>query len=188
MKTGKIFVVSAPSGAGKTTLCKRVLKNNPNLSYSVSHTTRAPRNNEKHGVDYFFITKEAFEKGIQEKRWAEWAEVHGNFYGTSLGFIKENIASGASLLLDIDVQGAEQIKKNFPAAVTIFIMAPSVEVLEQRLISRGTDSEAVIQKRLINAEEEIARKGSYDHVIVNDDLERAVEELNSIVQVPGEAC
>jgi len=188
MKTGNIFVVSAPSGAGKTTLCKRVLANNPDLSYSVSHTTRAPRNNEKHGVDYFFITAEAFEKGIQEKRWAEWAMVHGNFYGTSLDFIKERVASGSNLLLDIDVQGAEQIKSNFPAAVTIFIMAPSVDVLEHRLLSRKTDTEAVIQNRLINARKEIARKGFYDHVIVNDDLEKAVRELDTIVQTPGEGC
>lgn len=181
MKHGKIFVVSAPSGAGKTTLCGIMLKKNPELSYSVSHTTRAPRANEKESIDYFFITKDDFQQGIEKKIWAEWAMVHDNYYGTSLEFIKEKIASGSRLLLDIDVCGAEQIKKTFPEAVTIFIMAPSFKVLEQRLFSRGTDSEDVIKKRLQNAETEIASREFYDHVIVNDDLDKAAREMDKIV-------
>ena len=181
MKHGKIFVVSAPSGAGKTTLCGVMLKKNPELSYSVSHTTRAPRANEKESIDYFFITKDDFQQGIEKKIWAEWAMVHDNYYGTSLEFIKEKIASGSSLLLDIDVQGAEQIRKSFPRAVTIFIMAPSFEILEQRLFSRGTDSEDVIKKRLKNAETEIAGRDSYDYVVINDDLDKAAREMDIII-------
>ncbi|MFO7885343.1 MAG: guanylate kinase [Desulfobacteraceae bacterium] len=181
MKPGKIFVVSAPSGAGKTTLCSIIRKNHPQLAYSISHTTRAPRKNETHGVDYFFITKQEFQEGIKNSVWAEWAEVYGNYYGTSLDFIRERISSGAHLLLDIDVKGAEQIKETYPEAVTIFIMAPSLEILEKRLRDRGTDSEAVIQKRLAAAEKEIARKDDYDVVIVNDDLDRAAKELSEII-------
>jgi len=179
---GRIFIVSAPSGSGKTTLCRKMLERFPFLSYSISHTTRAPRKDEKEGIDYFFITKKEFLKKIQENFWAEWAKVHDNLYGTSLKFIKEKIEKGSSLLLDIDIQGAKQIKAAIPNGVTIFIMPPSFRVLEQRLRLRGTDSEDVIQKRLANAEKEMQEKNFYDFSIVNDDLNMADLELAQIIE------
>lgn len=179
---GQVFVVSAPSGSGKTTLCRKMLARFPFLSYSISHTTRPPRKDEKQGIDYFFITKEEFLDKIKTKFWAEWAEVHDNLYGTSLEFIRRKIREGSSLLLDIDVQGAKQIKASLPDSVTIFIMPPSFKVLEQRLRSRGTDSEDVIQKRLANAAKEIKEKDFYDYSIVNDDLEKASCELAKIME------
>lgn len=178
---GKIFVVSAPSGAGKTTLCAKILAKFPNLAYSVSHTTRKPRANEIDGVDYFFITVDEFKKRIEENLWAEWATVHDNFYGTSLKFIEENVANGNNLLLDIDVQGAKQFKRSFPEAVTIFIMPPSINVLKERLIKRGTDSDDVIIKRIANAESEIAQRSFYEHIIVNDQLNLSEKEMADII-------
>ncbi len=182
---GQIFVVSAPSGAGKTTLCRKIVDKYDFISYSISHTTRPPRKNEKNGVDYFFITKEEFQKKIKTGFWAEWAIVHDNLYGTSKKFIEKKIKTGAGLLLDIDVQGAKQIKVCFPHAITIFIMPPSFKVLEKRLRSRGTDSEDVIKKRLFNAEKEIKEKEFYDFTIVNDDLDIAASEFGKIIE---EAC
>ncbi len=177
---GRILVVSAPSGAGKSTLCMKTLEKFSDISYSVSHTTRAPRGNEKHGVEYFFISVEEFKKRIDENLWAEWAEVHGNYYGTSFDFIEENVSNGKHLLLEIDVQGAKQIKKVFPEAVMIFIMPPSIDILEQRLRKRGTDSDDVILKRLANAAGEMDQKSFYEHVIVNDDLAKAEYEMIDI--------
>lgn len=179
-KSGKLFVVSAPSGAGKTTLCRLMLEKFPEISYSVSHTTRSPRNGEVHGKDYFFIGKEEFEERIENNLWAEWAKVHDNYYGTSLTFIRETLEKGGNLLLDIDVQGARQITKAFPSAVTLFIMAPDLGTLEQRLRGRGTDSEETIQQRMKNAEKEIAQKDCYNHVIENDDLEISKNEILTI--------
>ncbi|MBF0468075.1 MAG: guanylate kinase [Desulfamplus sp.] len=178
---GKIFVVSAPSGAGKTTLCTKILARFPELAYSVSHTTRAPRTGEKDGIDYFFITETEFKKRIEQNLWAEWAQVHGNFYGTSMKFIEENIAKGNHLLLDIDVQGAKQFKQSFPESITIFIMPPSIDVLEQRLKKRGADPDEVIAKRLVNAAGEISQRSFYQNVIVNDDLQRAQQEMEDII-------
>ncbi|MBF0377075.1 MAG: guanylate kinase [Desulfamplus sp.] len=180
-KRGKIFVVSAPSGAGKTTLCAKILAKFPNLAYSVSHTTRKPRANEIDGVDYFFITVDEFKKRVEENLWAEWATVHDNFYGTSLKFIEDNVAKGNNLLLDIDVQGAKQFKRSFPEAVTIFIMPPSIDVLKERLIKRGTDSDDVIIKRLANAESEMAQSSFYEHIIVNDQLNFSEKEMADII-------
>ena len=174
---GKIFVVSAPSGAGKTTLVKEVRRLFPNLSYSVSHTTRPPRKGEQNGTDYHFISKSEFELGIQGGTWLEWAKVHDYYYGTSLDFAMKVIDHGGHLLLEIDVQGAKQVKASYNDAVTVFIMPPSIEALEQRLRHRGTDSEAVIQKRLKNAELEIAQKNFYQYVVVNDNLEQAQQEI-----------
>ncbi|MGD9731381.1 MAG: guanylate kinase [Desulfamplus sp.] len=180
-KRGRIFVISAPSGAGKSTLCSKITALFPDLEYSVSHTTREPRSGEKDGADYFFISVEEFKDRIKNNLWAEWAEVHGNFYGTSLKFIQDKTAQGSHLLLDIDVQGAKQFKRSFPEAVTIFIMPPSIEALEQRLKKRATDSDEVIVKRIANAKGEIAQSSFYDHIVVNDELERASKELLSIV-------
>ncbi|SHJ35069.1 guanylate kinase [Desulfatibacillum alkenivorans DSM 16219] len=178
---GRLFIMSAPSGAGKTTLREALCARQPNLAYSVSHTTRPPRQGEKDGVDYNFTSKEDFLQGIEEERWAEWAEVHGNYYGTSARFIARCLDRGCFVLLDIDVQGTEKILKRFPQAVTLFIMAPSMEVLEQRLSSRGTDAPEVIAKRLENAKGEMKKRSLYKHILVNDDLETAINELEGVV-------
>jgi guanylate kinase len=179
--TGRLFIISAPSGAGKSTLCRAVRQRLPDLRYSISHTTRSPRGEEKNGIDYHFITQAAFRKGIRAERWAEWAEVHGNYYGTSAEFIDRALGEGCDVLLDIDVQGMEQILKRYPDSVTIFIMPPSLAVLRQRLQDRGTDSAASISERLDNAAEEIKRRKRYRHIVVNDRLEEAVEKLTAIV-------
>ena len=179
---GKLFVISAPSGAGKTTLIKQVLNRFKSLSYSVSHTTRSPRKDEQEGVDYFFITPVEFEQKITLDHWLEWAKVHDNYYGTSKGIIRTCLEKGQSLLLDIDVQGAGQIMRSNPDLVSIFIMPPSFEILSQRLEKRGTDSRQVIAQRLENAKSEIAQKGLYQYVVVNDDLDKAIEELRSIFE------
>ena len=175
--TGRLFVVSAPSGAGKTTLTRKVLSRFKDLSYSVSHTTRDPRENEQDGIDYFFISPDEFEQKITLEHWLEWAKVHDDFYGTSKEFVKNTLEKGHSLLLDVDVQGARQIMALDLDLVSIFIMPPSFEILSQRLENRGTDIEEVIARRLENAKSEIARKDLYQYVVVNDNLEEATEEL-----------
>jgi guanylate kinase len=153
----------------------------PDLRYSVSYTTRRPRGEEKNGVDYHFVTQAAFRKGLNADKWAEWAEVHGNYYGTSAEFIDRVLADGCDVLLDIDVQGMEQILKRYPDSVTIFIMPPSLAVLRQRLQDRGTDSAASISERLDNATAEIRRRKRYRYIVVNDRLEEAVEDLTAII-------
>lgn len=178
---GRLFIVSAPSGAGKSTLCRALLKRFPDLNYSISCTSRPPRGSEREGVDYHFISTDEFERGIDSGRWAEWAEVHGNYYGTAAADLQRRLAGGSDVLLDIDVQGARQIRKRFPDSVTIFIMPPSLAVLAQRLQSRGTDSEAEIQRRLNNAREEMRFRNLYRHVIVNDRLSEAKSELIQLV-------
>lgn len=182
-KKGHVLVISAPSGAGKTTLCNALRKHFPQLSYSISSTTRPPRPGERHGVDYFFLTKSDFEKQIRQGLWAEWAEVHGNYYGTSAAFLDNKLNKGDVVLMDIDVQGAGQILSRYPDAVSIFISPPSMAVLRSRLESRGTDLPGVIQRRIENAEGEMAKKGMYRYHIVNDDLAQALAELISIVSV-----
>ncbi len=179
---GRVFILSAPSGAGKTTLCKAVREYFPDMLYSVSHTTRAPRPGEVDGADYFFIDTDEFKKNIHKHKWAEWAEVHGNFYGTSTEFIYRNLAAGKDILLDIDVQGTIQILRQYPDCITIFIMPPSLDVLKSRLESRGTDSEAIIQQRLENAATEMEKKSLYRHIIVNDDLSEAVARILSLIE------
>ena len=178
---GRLFVVSAPSGAGKTTLCDAVRRHFGDLAYSVSYTTRAPRKGEQHGRDYFYISTEAFEQGIAEGRWAEWARVHGNLYGTSARWIAGTLAAGRDILMDIDVQGTRQMVQRFPEAVTIFIRPPSLAVLEQRLRHRGSDDDATIAMRLANAREEMASEAMYRHVVVNDDLAGATRELIALI-------
>ena len=178
---GRLFIISAPSGAGKTTLCNALRKRFPDMAYSISHTTRAPRKNETHGKDYFFISRPAFEEKIQQGQWAEWARVHGNYYGTSAEQLNEHLRSGRNVLLDIDVAGARQIKSRFPDSIAVFIMPPSLEALEARLRSRGTDDDAEIDKRLAHAEAEIAGRDFYDHVVVNDRLDEAIEALAGLI-------
>jgi len=181
-KSNHLFVISAPSGAGKTTLCRIVLEAFVDMRYSVSYTTRACRNGEKDGVDYYFVTQDDFEKGIANGMWAEWAEVHGNYYGTSADFLEGELAAGRDILLDIDVKGTRQIIERFPHSVTIFIMPPSLDILRQRLESRGTDSADVIAVRLSNAKKEMAQKSLYRHVIMNDRLSDAIAELTTLIE------
>jgi guanylate kinase len=179
-KNGQLFVISAPSGAGKTTLIRQVMARFAELTYSVSHTTRPPRAGEVHGKDYFFIDAARFEQMIRAGDWLEWAKVHGHYYGTSRDFVEKQLAEGRNLLLDIDVQGGRQIMASGLDPVTVFIMPPSLEVLKQRLSDRGTDSAQTIALRLENARQEISQKHLYRHVLVNDDLETAVEELCTV--------
>lgn len=182
LQRGHLFIISAPSGAGKTTLSRAVLKRFTDMLYSVSYTTRSSRKGEQNGVDYHFISKEAFKRDIEMGRWSEWAEVHGNYYGTSAEFIEKGLSSGRDILLDIDVQGTIQILKRHPDSVTIFVLPPSMNTLRQRLEMRGTESKTVLRRRLENAKKEMAHKDLYRHVIVNDQLSSAVEELISIIE------
>ncbi len=179
-KHGHLFIISAPSGAGKTTLVKAVLQQFKDILYSISYTTRKPRAKERNGIDYHFISKQDFKKGIHKGRWAEWAEVYGNYYGTSVEFIEKSLSSGCDILLDIDVQGTLQILKHYPDSVTIFILPPSMNALRERLEMRGSDSQEVIEKRLLNARKEMTQKKMYRHIIVNDILSEAIKELSAI--------
>jgi guanylate kinase len=179
--TGRLFILSAPSGAGKTTLCAALRQRYPDLSYSVSYTTRRPRRGEIDGKDYLFITPEEFEQGISEGRWAEWARVHGNYYGTSARWIARTLDCGEHVLMDIDLQGARQMVERFPRAITVFIMPPSMEELERRLRLRGTDNAETIALRLENALKEISQKDFCRHILINDDLETATRRLMALV-------
>ena len=181
-KHGNLFVVSAPSGSGKTTLCRALLTHFPDIAYSISTTTRKPREGETDGVDYHFMEKEAFVEKLNSRCWAEWALVHDHYYGTPAAFLDETLSSGRDILLDIDVQGTRQILERYPEAVTIFIMPPSLDELRKRLEKRSTDSRKTIEKRLGKAKEEISHKDLYRHVIVNDQLETAINELIEIVE------
>jgi guanylate kinase len=178
---GRLFILSAPSGTGKTTLCRALMEHFKDMLYSVSYTTRDLRKGETDGVDYHFISKDDFIKKIGEGSWAEWAEVHGNYYGTSDLFLHQAMISGKNVLLDIDVEGTRQILDKYPDSVTIFVMPPTPEILRIRIESRGTDPMEVIEKRLKNAEKEMAQKDFYKHVIVNDNLNEAVSEMVAIV-------
>jgi guanylate kinase len=180
---GRLFIISAPSGAGKTTLLKRVMADLDKVRFSVSHTTRAPRTGEQDGVDYYFVDRAAFEEMRAKGDFLEWAEVHGNYYGTSRAAIEAELARGNDMILDIDVQGAQQIRdaKLDPPAISIFIAPPSWEELERRLTARGTDSEETIKLRMQNAYQEMADSEKYDYSIVNDQLDEAVDMLRSII-------
>ena len=179
---GHLFIVSAPSGAGKTTLCRALLTHFSDLLYSISYTTRPARKGEQNGVDYYFTPKDEFEKGITQHRWAEWAQVHGNYYGTSAEFLDQRLSASHDILLDIDVQGTRQIIKHYPGAVTVFILPPSLEVLKQRLEARGTDSPKVIALRLENAKKETPQKDIYRHIVINEQLEAATAEMIAIFE------
>ena len=179
---GKIFVISAPSGAGKTTLVGMLKKRFPLLAESVSCTTRAPRGHEVDGTDYFFLSKEEFFSKREAGLFAEWAEVHGNFYGTPLDFLQHQLDSGKDIICDIDYQGAINIKKAFPKeAVSILVLPPSMEELESRLRHRATDDTEVIKKRLHNAKNEILHYPYFDFVVVNNDLNTALAQLGAII-------
>lgn len=179
----KMIVICAPSGAGKSTLLTRLKKDHPELMWSVSCTTRPIRTGEEHGKDYYFIKKESFEEQIAANEFVEWAKVHSNYYGTSKRFVNEGIQHKWKMLFDLDVQGVDAMKKIYGAgAVVIFIEPPSIEELEKRLRSRGTDKEEVIQERVKNARRELLRKNDFDHVVLNDDVERAYKELKALVE------
>ena len=179
---GHLFIISAPSGAGKSTLCRAMRDHFPDLLYSISYTTRSPRKGERNGVDYHFILPDDFEKGISRHRWAEWAEVHGNYYGTSAEFLDNELSAGRDILLEIDVQGTRQILQRYPDGITIFILPPSLEILKQRLQVRGTDSPEVIAVRLANAQKEMAQKDVYRHIVINDLLRDTIEKLTTIFE------
>ena len=181
-RSAHLFIIAAPSGGGKTTLCREVRKRFSDMLYSVSYTTRKLRDGEREGVDYYFIDKNDFENGIAAGKWAEWALVHGNYYGTSGDFLDKGLADGRDILLDIDVQGTRQILEHYTNSVAIFILPPSLEVLQQRLKARGTDSADSIAVRLKNAEKEMSQQDLYHHLIVNDQLSKAVPELISIIE------
>jgi guanylate kinase len=181
--SGKIIVICAPSGTGKSTLINRLKDDHPRLEWSVSCTTRPIRPNEVDGKDYHFISKEAFEKQIAQDEFIEWAKVHSNYYGTSKHFVSKGLAEGRQMLFDLDVQGADSIKKIYGSdAHVIFIEPPSIEELEKRLRHRGTDSNEVISERVANARRELARKNDYDVLILNDDVEKAYERLTEAVE------
>jgi len=177
----KVIVLTAPSGAGKTTLKNYLLENTTDLYYSISTTSRAPRFNERDGIDYRFISKKKFEKLINENAFIEYAEVFNNYYGTQWDQVQQAESHSKNLLLDLDIAGARAIKEAIPDAVLIFIMPPSVEELERRLKSRATDSEEVIQRRLSRAELEMEQASWFDHVIINDNLDAAKNQLKKII-------
>lgn len=178
---GSVFVVSAPSGAGKTTLCQAVTGRLPGIRHSVSYTTRPRRPQETDGVHYSFVDEEEFRTMVTDGEFVEWAQVHGHFYGTSRGRLEETLSKGDDILLDIDVQGARQLKHGLPESVLIFVLPPSTEELRRRLVGRGSDSAETIRKRLMKAREEIAEYRNYRYVIVNDDFDRALAALESII-------
>jgi guanylate kinase len=177
-----IFIISAPSGSGKSTLVSLLLARDPGLRFSVSYTTRRARGNEKPGESYVYITAQEFQKRIEEEEFLEYAEVFGNFYGTHREVLEQARAEGKDLILDIDVKGARQLKERIPEAVTIFVLPPSRDILEQRLRSRSEDSEAVIQRRLKDAAEELRNYKQYDYVLVNHQVEESTAALSAIVR------
>ena len=183
-RRGCLFIVSGPSGAGKTSLCTPILRDLAGIELSVSFTTRKPRPGERDGVDYRFVDTNAFEAMVAAGGFAEWAEVHGHRYGTASAIVDIALAGGSDLLLDIDVQGAEQLRRAYPypAAVAVFVLPPSRERLEERLLGRATEDTESVRTRLRNACSEIAAVGTYDYFIVNEDFDGAVESLGSIIR------
>lgn len=181
VREGVLFVVSAPSGAGKTSLCQRLIDIFPEVRHSTSFTTRSPRGEERDGVDYHFVSGEKFAAMVKAGEFAEWAEVHGNRYGTAKVTLEQARLGGEDLLLEIDCQGATQIKAAEPESVGIFILPPSLRELERRLRGRSTDEDAEIERRLANARVEMRAVKDYDYVVVNKDFDQALQELVSIV-------
>ncbi|MBR6259722.1 MAG: guanylate kinase [Oscillospiraceae bacterium] len=182
MSKGVVFIVSGPSGVGKGTILGQVFSRLDNCWFSVSATTRDPREGEAHGVHYYFLTREEFIKQIEQDEFLEYAEYVGNYYGTPRSTITEHVEAGYNVFLDIEVQGSEQVCRKMPEAVSIFIIPPSIEALAERLRGRNTDSEEKIRARIKRAEEEIALAPNYDYTVVNDDLETAVNEVLAIIE------
>jgi len=177
-----IYIISAPSGSGKSTLVRKLLKLIPDLDFSISYTTRAARGSEQNGKQYYFVSRGEFERMIRAGEFLEHADVFGNYYGTARRFLRQAEQKGNDLLLDIDVQGAQQIKEKLPDAVSIFVLPPDRKTLERRLRERGEDAEEVIQRRLVTASREIENYSKYNYILVNDRLEESIEKLQDIVR------
>ena len=186
-RAARLFVIAAPSGAGKTTLVQAITRNNPDLRFSISYTTRPQRRNEAHGVDYLFVDVDEFERLRATGEMLESATVFDNLYGTSRQQVEQHLAEGHSVILEIDWQGAQQVRKSMPECVTIFIMPPSHDELVRRLRSRGTDSSEVIERRLRDALSDMAHWEEFDYVVINDNLDRAVADLESVLAGNGRA-
>jgi guanylate kinase len=185
---GTLFVVSSPSGGGKGTIIRHVLEDVGNLSYSVSYTTRAPRQGEVDGREYFFVSRETFDEMVAAGEFLEWACVHGNLYGTAKNQVIEETNAGADIILEVDVQGAASVRQLLMDSASIFILPPSYEVLKQRLIARGTDSPEELAVRLRNAPDELKQYSAFDYVIINDEIERASAQLASIIYAERARC
>lgn len=178
---GRVFVLSGPSGSGKSTLISEAKKRVDNLAYSISHTTRSPRLNEKEGVDYFFVDTATFEEMIEKDAFLEWAHVYDDYYGTSRKSVEEKLKTGFDIILDIDNQGAKIIKEKISDCRLVYILPPSIETLEKRLLNRATDNHSVIEKRIKQAGNELSNCSWYDYLIINDDLEKASNELEAVI-------
>jgi guanylate kinase len=185
MPPGRLYVVAAPSGAGKTSLVKALMEREPRIQFSVSYTTRRPRPNEIPGRDYHFVSQERFQEMIANDQFLEHAQVFDNCYGTGVRTVQEALSNGEQLLLEIDWQGARQVRSRIPQAVSIFILPPSRAALEQRLKARSTDSDQVIQRRLRDAAEDLDHWREFDYVVINDQFEQAIEDLQAIVENRG---
>lgn len=186
VEQGLLLVVSGPSGAGKGTICRSLMAQRPGLQYSVSATTREPRQGEIDGVHYKFVPKDRFEEMIASDELLEWAPVYDNYYGTPKKMVQDSLKAGKDIILEIDIQGALQIKEKFPGAVFVFIVPPSLDELEKRITNRATDSPEVIAKRMKAAVSELSYISQYDYVIINDQVDRAVGKLDAIIQ--AEKC
>ncbi|MBW2005649.1 MAG: guanylate kinase [Deltaproteobacteria bacterium] len=179
---GQIFVITAPSGTGKTTIIKNILeKDAGGIGYSISHTTRKPRKGESHGLHYYFVDRENFERMIEAHEFVEWAVVYDHLYGTSISSINRELSSGKDLLMDVDIQGSQEIKRQFPDSLSIFILPPSLNVLKERLQKRSPNNKMNMGLRLKKAGEEIQRCRDYDFIIINDDLKKAIKEIEAII-------
>jgi len=179
---GQVFVITAPSGAGKTTIIKNILeKDVGGIGYSISHTTRKPRKGESHGLHYYFVDRENFERMIEAHEFVEWAVVYDHLYGTSISSINRELSLGKDLLMDVDIQGSQEIKRQFPDSLSIFILPPSLDVLKERLQKRSPNNKTNIGLRLKKAAEEIQRCRDYDFIIINDDLKKAIKEIEAII-------
>jgi len=184
---GKLFVFAAPSGAGKTTLVQAITRKHPQIRFSISYTTRRPRRNEADGVDYLFVTKREFMRLRDQGEMLEYAEVFDNYYATSRSQVEEHLADNRNVILEIDWQGARQVRDSMPECVTIFILPPSVEELERRLRDRRTDAPEIIERRLRDALSDMSHWDEFDHVIINDDLNRAIDDLEAVLAGEGES-
>lgn len=178
---GNLIIISAPSGSGKTSLARGLLEELKGILFSVSYTTRRKRKGERDGIEYFFVSEETFRGMIEGRKFLEWAHVYGNYYGTSRGFVEETLSEGSDVLLDIDVQGALEVWSKVPEAITVFVMPPSFQVLEERLRKRGLDDEEVIENRLRIARREIRYHKEYQYLLINENIRQSVEELKAIV-------
>ncbi len=181
MTNGKVIVISGPSGVGKGTVVQELLSNNDDCTLSVSATTRAPREGEVHGVNYFFITKEEFQSRIKNNAMLEYAQYCDNYYGTPRDYVQQSVENGKNIILEIEVQGALNVKSTMPEAVTVFVMPPSMIELEKRLRDRGTEEEEVIQQRLKTAVEEMRQSTKYDYIVINDTVNQCVNDIKTII-------